>query len=79
MELEEFIDFVNIAKKKEEEERQYQQWCAMLPSFKEYKSFEWLKDTISGNSVDMRPEEEIIEDIKEIHRKAGMTDGFGNI
>lgn len=72
MDLIEFIEFCNYARKKDQEDRLYQQWCAMLPQFAEYKSFEWFKDQMTGANIDMRSVDEIIADIEETHRKAGM-------
>lgn len=80
MELMEFLEFIQLAREKDLEERLYQQWCAMLPEFAEYIVFGEFKDMMTGKKVDMRPKEEIMEEIKTLHAtKEGENNGTGNI
>ena len=69
LEIEEFIKFCNLAKKKEEEDRLHSQWCAMLPPFAKDIDVEEFRDIATGANIDMRPANEIIEEIEEIHRR----------
>lgn len=71
----EFAELVIYAKYKEREERIYTQWCAMLPTLNKYISYEQFKDMITGANIDMRPTEEIMAEIEELHRQKGRTDG----
>lgn len=75
MDLWEFIELYNQARKKDQEERLYQQWCAMLPQFAEYMPFEEFYDDITGANIDRRPTETIIAEIKELHRQKGEGNG----
>jgi len=69
MDLSEFLEFVVLAKTKERDERIYMQWCAMLPSLSEYKTFDEFIDLITGANIDMRPTEVIIAEIESLHQK----------
>lgn len=71
MDITEFAEFVKMAKEKDQEERIYQQWCAMLPTMNEYKSFGEFKDILTGANLDLRPADVIIAEIEELHRKKG--------
>lgn len=79
MELMEFLEFIQLAREKDLEERLYQQWCAMLPEFAEYIVFEEFKDMMTGKKVDMRPAEEIMDEIKTLHAKEGESNGTRDI
>lgn len=79
MELMEFLEFIQLAREKDLEERLYQQWCAMLPEFAEYIVFDEFKDMMTGKKVDMRPKEEIMEEIKTLHAKEGESNGTRDI
>lgn len=79
MELMEFLEFIQLAREKDLEERLYQQWCAMLPEFAEYIVFEEFKDMMTGKKVDMRPAEEIMDEIKTLHAKEGENNGTRDI
>lgn len=69
MELEEFLEFVVLAREKESDDRIYAQWCGMLPTLNEYMSFNAFKDKITGKNIDMRPTEVIIAEIEALHGK----------
>lgn len=75
VDLFEFIDFVNLARKKDKEEKLYIQWCAMLPQFNQYVKFEEFMDMMTGSNIDMRPAEEIIKEIEELHAMKGGENG----
>ena len=79
MSIVEFAEFVIYAKLREKEERIYMQWCAMLPTLNKYMSFEQFRAMITGENVDMRPAEEIMDEIEELHRRKGGTDGIRDI
>lgn len=70
-ELIEFCRFIAYAKEKEREDRYYMQWCAMIPQFREYISFDDFLDRITGRNIDMRPAEDIIAEIKQLHGLEG--------
>lgn len=80
MEVYDFLIFLEKALKKEEEERIRLQWISMLPymSMKslEYISFEQYYEQCTGGNIDLRPAEEIMEDIREAHRRAGKEVEF---
>lgn len=67
MDVIEFAEFCGLAKKKEREERMYMQWCAMLPTLREYMTFEEFRDMQTGANIDTRPAAVIIAEIKEAH------------
>lgn len=69
MSLQEFIDFVRLAREKDHEEKWHQQWCAMLPELKEYMSFDEFLNRMTGRNIDVRPNEEIIKELEELHGK----------
>lgn len=75
MSLFEFVEFVNTAREKDLEEKLYMQWCGMLPTFEKYIAFSEFKDTMLGHHIDMRPAEEIIAEIDELHAKKGEVNG----
>lgn len=62
-----FIPFYRQAKKKDLEERIYMQWCGMLPSLVKYMSFDEFYDQMTGANIDLRPTEEIIKELEELH------------
>ena len=71
MPTKDFLKLVVTAKEKEEEEQAMRQWLQLLPlmslQFVEYKPFsEYLKQ-IRGECIDMRPAQEIIDEIKKLH------------
>lgn len=76
----EFIEFVNCAVKKEQEERIYFQWVSRLPKFQDakYCDFNYYYGLVSGQGIDTRSPEEIIKDIEETHRKVGNEWTFSN-
>lgn len=75
MDLFEFIELVNLAREKEREEKLFRQWCCMLPSMNKYIAFDEFVDLMTGRNIDMRPAEEIIAEIEELHAKKGMKNG----
>ncbi len=78
MDLAEFIEFVNLARKKEEEDRLHREWCAMYPRFKKHISFGEYVDMVTGRNIDTRPASVIMKEIEELHRKEGER-GTGDI
>lgn len=71
MDIEEFVEFVKLAREKDMEDRLYQHWCAMLPQMAEYKAFGEFKDMMTGANLDLRPTSEIIKEIEELHKQKG--------
>lgn len=43
------------------------QWCGMLPSLVKYMSFDEFYDQMTGANIDLRPTEEIIKELEELH------------
>lgn len=80
MEVDEFLEFVQIATEKEVEDRLYQEWLTLYPRMatKEFKfmSFAEYKEKSQGKNIDKRPAGEIIAEIEEAHRK--MREEVGN-
>lgn len=77
MEVETFIEMIEIAMEKEQEEIAHKQWCSMLPFMSlgmlEYISFQEYFEKLSGKNVDLRPASEIIAEIEELHQKGGRA------
>lgn len=75
MDVETFIEMVEIALEKEQEELAHRQWSAMLPFMSlgvlENISFREYFEKLSGKNVDLRPASEIIAEIEELHQKGG--------
>lgn len=69
----EFIDFVKLAIKKEEEDNLRSEWSAMLPfmSLKllKYMSFKEYCDKSLGRDIDNRPTDVILNEIKQAHQR----------
>lgn len=63
----ELLKFIQLAAKKEMEDKIYQQWCAMLPALKEFKTFKEFYDMVTGANIDKRPAAQIIHEIKQLH------------
>lgn len=70
MKYDEFIEFYNLAKEKEKEERFFLQWVQQMPfmSKDNFVPFEDYKTRLSGKNVDRRSTQEILADIDEIER-----------
>lgn len=69
-ELSDLIKFIKLAREKEDEERLFDQWCALYPFMGwilKPIDYEQYKEKIRGANVDMRPKEMIIEEIKNLH------------
>ena len=77
MEVETFIEIVEIALEKEQEELAHRQWSAMLPFMSlgmlEYISFQEYFEKLSGKNVDLRPASEIMAEIEDLHQKGGRA------
>lgn len=77
MDVETFIEMLEIAMEKEQEELAHRQWSAMLPFMSlgmlEYVSFHEYFEKLSGKNVDLRPASEIIAEIEELHQKGGRA------
>ena len=71
MPVKDFEKLVVTAKEKDEEEQAKRQWLQLLPlmsmKFIEFKPFSEYLSQIRGENIDMRPNEEIIEEIKKLH------------
>lgn len=67
-----FAKFCKKAKEKEEEEKTYMQWCAMLPRMAKYITYGEFKDMLTVK-IDTRPAEEIIEEIEKLHGKEALN------
>lgn len=70
MSLDEFVDFYIYAKRKERDELIYAQWIARLPQFSEQKfmNYAFFKNLITGEGIDKRSAEEILEEAEEIEK-----------
>ncbi len=71
MEIGLFCRFVTKGMEKEQEERIHAQWVSMLPLMAiqqlKYMSFEQYKDQCLGRNIDMRPADEIIKELEDLH------------
>lgn len=67
----EFLQFYNLAKEKERDDRIFTQWAAQLPFMSKdgYVSFEDYKARVTGKNIDRRSTAEILAEVDEIERK----------
>lgn len=69
--INDFNRFIKIAKDKEKEEQIRAQWVSMLPymSMKQLKyiSLEEYKNQCTGKNIDIRPAEDIIKELENLH------------
>lgn len=73
IDVETLVELCEYAKEKEEEDRLRAEWNAVYP----FMAMKWLKympfheyvDARTGRNVDLRPAEEIIAEIEELHRR----------
>ena len=75
----EFCEFVVVASDKMQEEEIKQQWNNLLPfmcmKFLKYVSFDEYKKSITGENIDTRPKEQIINEILNIHGMESLEYG----
>lgn len=71
MPLIDFFAFLKVARNREQDERVYMRWCAMLPSFVDNKflDYNYFKELVTGSNIDRRPVEDIIAEIDKAHNK----------
>lgn len=73
LDVQTFAEVLKLGKQQEEREYLHRQWVSMLPkmSSKELKyiPFEEYIDQCTGRNIDMRPAEEIIKELEELHGK----------
>ena len=67
----EFIEFYELAKDKEREERIFTQWVQQMPYMSQdnFVSFADYKDRVTGKNIDTRSTAEMLADIDEIEKK----------
>ncbi len=76
MEIDEFIDFINEAKKTQKDERLYQLWAANFTKWKpEYQNFRAFRDVMTGANIDRRSDEDILAEVARIEKELKLTDG----
>lgn len=77
MDISDLSDFIKLAKEKEDAELIRSEWLSLLPSMfagiVKYVSYEEYLDRRTGKNLDLRPAEEIIAEIMELH---GMEGGI---
>lgn len=77
LDVDTFLGLLKALPAREREDRAYQQWCAMLPYMSmqmiEYVSFDEYLGRQTGQNIDMRPRDEIIKEIEELHKRGGET------
>jgi len=71
MELLEFLEFINFASEKELDEKLYFRWCLELPHMQKRISYQEYKDILTGKNIDRRPAAEIMEEIRNAHKRMG--------
>lgn len=68
-----FLRFLHTAIEKEKEETYFSEWINLYPHMAmgliKFISFNEYVDARTGRNIDMRPTEEIIAEIEELHRK----------
>lgn len=75
MQVDEFIDFISLAIENENKDKIERQYLALLPFLclrGKYMTFEKFYEQMSGANIDWRPAEEIMQEIQEKHKLAGM-------
>lgn len=75
MELQEFLEFVNYAWEKENDEKLYFRWCIALPHMAKQCDYQEFKDLLTGRNIDQRPADVIIQEIEEAHKQKGGRNG----
>ncbi|MCR5811171.1 MAG: hypothetical protein K6G34_07220 [Lachnospiraceae bacterium] len=69
--MEDYLSFLLDAAELEQDETLHRQWCALLPfmhmEMLKYVSFKDYKDRVTGKDLDLRPADEIVEEIKKLH------------
>lgn len=73
MDLISFLQFLNFAKEKEQEEQIYSLWVSCVPHMEKFKPFIEFKNEMLGGNVDKRNDDEIIKEILEKHPELGGT------
>lgn len=77
MPVKEGVKLLAYARKAERDDRIYLQWCSLSPfmymHLLKFMTFTEFRDAVTGDNIDMRPEEEIIAEIKALH--AEVNDG----
>lgn len=69
MELADFIQFVNVARERDQKEWIHAEWCASYMGLKpEYRDFDAYYDLRTGASIDTRNNDDIIREIEEAHK-----------
>lgn len=69
MELIEFIDFVKVARARDQKEWIHAEWCASYMGLKpEYRDFEAYYALRTGANIDTRSTEDIVREIEEAHK-----------
>lgn len=73
MDIPDFLDFMICAREQERKEIARSQWVFHLPfmsmGWMKYVPFEEYYEKISGKNVDLRPAEEILKEIEDLHKK----------
>ncbi len=77
----EFCEFVVVASRKMQEEDIKQQWIQLLPfmaiKWLKYIPFEEYRQNVTGENIDTRPKQEIIDEIMKMHGMESLD--YGNI
>lgn len=81
LEVESFEAVLKKAEREEKRSEAHRQWTALLPLMNtktiKYESFEDYFARQNGENLDLRPSNEIIDEVNEIRRK--MREGDGSI
>lgn len=79
LEINTFLDLVKLAREKELEKEIRLDWLGLCHDLNaEYKTYEAFKAFRIGKNIDMRSNEEIIKDIEDSVKKAGIEWTFLN-
>lgn len=74
MDLTEFCELCEYIQNKDRDDRLRDEWHSVLPYMLmkqlKFMSFDEYKDARTGANIDMRPADEIIAEIEELHRSA---------
>lgn len=70
MDLLEFVEFCNLARRKEDDDKLYLRWCIWICHTTEPCSFNEFADKITGRNIDTRSTDEIIAEINAAHDRA---------
>lgn len=76
MPLGDFVQFMDSARKAQEDERLYLLFCTNFTKWKpEYQNFRAFRDVMTGANIDRRSDADILAEVARIEKELKLTDG----